>query len=317
MSSPSPIQAGFRQAFREPAIVLAEIAWRWSFALAALAIVIASVVQYLDSVALSNLEWLALGSGTPWLIGKAVAQILRASASRLAIGLAILLPAIAILWTAAAGLGRTAILKALLGREDRVPLTPQLWLHFLRASVMLASLLGYLGALIIAAHAAGGETQVRPGIFLIVSLILGAVISFFRSRLDWILRLASISALRNGSDAFTAIGEAVGLLRRNAAKFAATGAVFGIIHGVLFVFTAAVFLLVLSLPDEVPIGIALLLLLMICLAYFAAVDFLKVARLAAYVAIDEAGQMPPPAPVSVQSQPVPPPLPPEPLPASS
>ncbi|MFZ3211271.1 MAG: hypothetical protein WA188_07125 [Terriglobales bacterium] len=43
MVSRSPISEGFRRAFREPTIVLAEIAWRWSFGLAALALVAGSL----------------------------------------------------------------------------------------------------------------------------------------------------------------------------------------------------------------------------------------------------------------------------------
>jgi hypothetical protein len=50
----------------------------------------------------------------------------------------------------------------------------------------------------------------------------------------------------------------------------------------------------------------------ITLAYFAAVDFLSIARLAAYVALDESDRMPPPvtvAPESPPTAPEPPPLP--------
>jgi len=309
MASESPISAGFRTAFREPAIVLAEIAWRWSFGVAALALAAGVIFAYLDTLHVSRIELLALRSGAPWLVADAIAHILRGSGPRLAIAVAIVSPAMAILWMAAAGLGRAATLKALLGPEARVRLVPQIGLNFMRASVALASLIGYLGAAIIAGRAASSDANVRLGIFLLVFVVLGTAITLVRSRVNWFLSLGAISSARHGRDTFTAIGEAVGLFRRHAGKFAGAGAVFGAIHGVLFAFCTVVCLLALSLAGRVPPVATVFLLTGITLAYFAVADFLYIARLATYVAIDESDRTPP---VAVAYEPPPalePPMP--------
>jgi hypothetical protein len=310
MSSTSPISDGFRTALREPAIVLAEIAWRWTFCLAALAIAMGSFVAYLDVLPVSNIEILALRGHPRWLIADAIAHILH-SGPRLVRLAAIVLPAIFVLWVAAATVGRAATLKALLRRQGRVALSPQLGLNFLRASVALASLIGYLGALILAGRVAADGADIRPGIFSIVFFALGAAITIVRSRLNWFLFLGAIPAARGGHDTFTAISEAVALFRRHPSKFAGAGAVFGMIHGVLFAFCTVVCLLALSLTGKVPPAATLFLLAVITLAYFATVDFLYIARLAAYVAIDECGRTPPATvmPESLPPAPEPPPMP--------
>ncbi len=310
MVSQSPISEGFRTAFREPAIVLAEIAWRWTFGLAALALVAGWLFAYLATLPLSKFEVLALRGHPRWLIADAIGHILHGS-PRLVMAAAIVLPAIFVLWVAAATIGRAATLKALLRRESTVALGPQLGLNFLRASVTLAALIGYLGAAIIAGRAAAGPYDVGPGVFLLVFVVLGTAVAIVRSRVDWFLCLGAIPAARDGHDTFTAISEAAGLFRRHPGRFAGAGAVFGTIHGVLFAFCTVVCLLALSLAAKVPPAATLFLLAVITLAYFAAVDFLYIARLAAYVAIDESDRTPPPvavAPESLTPAPGPPPL---------
>ncbi len=303
MASDSPISDGFRRAFREPAIVLAEIAWRWTFGLAALALATGSLFAYLDTVTVSKAEILVLRGHSLWLTADAIGHILHGG-SRLVRAAAIVLPAVFLLWVAAATIGRVATLKALLRREGRVALWPQLGLNFLRASVTLASVVGYLGAAIIAGRTASSDVDVRPGIFLSVFVVLGAAVTMVRSRVNWFLSLGTVPAAREGRDTFTAIGEAVGLFRRHAGKFAGAGAVFGAIHGVLFAFCTVVCLLALSLAGKVPLAATVFLLTVITMAYFAAVDFLYIARLAAYVAIDESDRTPP-----VAVAPGPPPMP--------
>jgi len=310
MVSQSPISEGLRRACREPAIVLAEIAWRWSFGLAALALAAGTLFAYLDTIPVSKTELLALRSGVPWLMIDAIAHILRGSGSRLVRAVTMVFPAMAILWIAAATPGRLATLKALFGREDRLPPAPQFVLNLLRASVTLAWLAGCVGTAILAGWVASGDRHVRPGIFLLVFIVLGTTITMLRAGVNWFFSLGAIPAVSGGHDTFGAISEAVGLFSRHAAKFAGVGALLGTVHGVLFVFTTAVCLLVLSLAGKLPLAATLLLLAAISLGYFAAVDFLHIARLAAYIAIDESDRTPPPAAVALK------PLPPEPsLPA--
>ena len=303
MSSTSPVHQGFRAALREPVVVLAEIAWRWSFGLAALALAAGVLFAYLDTIPVSKTGLLALRSGAPWLIIDAIAHLLRGSGSRLVRAVAMVVPAMAVLWIAAATLGRAATLKALLGREARIAFSPQLGLNFLRAMASLAALIGYLGAAILAGRIATGRYDVRPAVFLLVFAALAMAVAVVRSRLNWFPCLAAIPAAHGGCDTFSAIGAATGLFRRHAGSLVIAGAVFGTVHTVLFAFYTVICLLVFSLAGKVPPAVTLFLLAVITLTYSAAVDFLYIARLAAYIAIDDGDRMPPPA---VVPEPIPP-----------
>jgi len=315
MSSTSPIGEGFRRAFREPAIVLAEIAWRWSFGIAAWALVITSFLAYLDTLSVTKAEMFLLRSRVPWLVADALGQIPRGSGPRLAVMSAILLVAISLIWIVLAGFGRAATLKALIGTEAPAPFVPQLGLNFLRAFLTLAALIGYLGALIIAGRAAAAGEEVRPGIFFVIFVVLGTAVAVVRSRLAWFISLAAISAARDGHDTFSAVKAAIGLFRRHAGQFTGVGVAFGAMHFVLSAFFTVTSLLVLSLAGRLPVGIALLSLAAITLAYFALADALYIARLAAYVAIDEDDRRPPSAPALPEPEPVvpEPPIAPEPI----
>jgi hypothetical protein len=291
MATDTAISEGFRRAFREPAIVLAEIAWRWTFGLAALALTAASLFVYLDALPMSNVEFLALRRHAPWLIADAIARILYGGPRLLQVA-AIVLPAIFVLWVVAASLGRAATLKALLRCQEPIPLAPQFLLHLLRASVALASVIGYLGALILAGRAAVSIPDLRPGIFLVVLVALVTAISILRSRLNWFLSIGAIFSARDGHGTFPAIREAVAFFRRHLGKFAGTGAVFGVLHGALLAFTCVAWMLAVSLA-KVPPRITIISVAVITLGYFAVFDFLYLARLAAYVALCEGNRMPP------------------------
>ena len=305
MPSPSPISDGFRQAFREPAVVLAEIVWRWTFGVAVLALTIACFFAYLNTLTVTRIELLALRSHLPSLVAAAMGHILYGSGPRLVRIGAILFPAVFVLWITAASFGRAATLKALLPR-DRVAVWPQLGLNILRASVMLACLIGYIGALVLASRASSANGVVRPGAFLLVFVVLAVAITIVRSRVNWFFYLAAIFGARDGDDTFVAISKAAGLFRRNAGRFLGAGVVFGTIHGVLFAFGAITWLLPLSLAGELPAGVTVVLLAIITLSYFALCDFLYVARLAAYIVLEEHDRTPPISGVAAAPEAVPP-----------
>lgn len=300
----SPTSEGFSRTLREPGLVLAEIAWRWTFGLAALALATACVFAYLNTLHVTNIELLALRSHVPWLVADAIGHILYGSGPRLARVAAILLPAIFVLWLAAATCGRAAILNALLQREHRIRVSPQLLLNFLRATLTLAALIGYLGALIVAGRAASTDGESRPGTFLLVFLPVAAAISIARSRVNWFLSLAALFAARDGDDPLSALVKATSVFRRHAGAFLSAGAVFGTIHGVLFTFAAVACLLAFSLAGRLPVALTVILLATTTLFYFALCNFLCIARLATYVALYEHDRTPPAAPAVVTPGPM-------------
>lgn len=300
MPRPSSIAAGFRAAFSRPSLVASEIAWRWSCGIAAWLMVLLAFFTYLSSIRLSNADLLLLRSRVPPLMAEAVRHLLEGTGPRLLRAAAVLLPAFAVIWVVGASFGRWASLRALI-EEPRGRFRTVLGLHFLRAAVALAAWIGYLGALFFAGFVVSRGTNDNPALFLLIFFIGAMVVGFFHGRLRWYLFLANILAVRDGSDAFSAVSAAFHEYRKRRARFLGLGLAMSVIRlGLLVAVT------VLSL---VPVGILsggawrllIVTLVLITLAYFVVADFLFVARLAAYVHIlhDD----PEPEPVAVAPAP--------------
>src|ERR1700741_1424059 len=122
MASWSPTLEGFRAVFRRPSVPFAEVLWRWSFAAAAIALVGFGLVEYLDTLSVSNLDLLFLRSGQPFLISQAAARIFGGSGLRFVLAGIVIFAGLAILWIALAAVGRGSTLDALvnyLGERSR------------------------------------------------------------------------------------------------------------------------------------------------------------------------------------------------------
>jgi len=309
MDKVSPIQAGFRRVFAQPGLALAEIAWRWSFGVAALALVAASVLLYLDTIPVSEVELLALRSRSPWLVADALAHIFRGSGVKLVKMFLVLAPALAVLWIAVASLGRGATLAALFEPNSAMARQASLvGLHFLRAALGLATFIGYIGAAIIAQWAAAMASAGRPATFLLVFAVVVLLVGILHSRIAWFLLLATLFAVRDRRYTFVAIAEAIRLFRRRSADFYAVGPVFLGIKLFLFCAATAFGLVPVLLIGRVPGWFVIAMVGLVTVIYFAAADFLFVARVAAYVAVVEDDRAPtpalPPLPLEGPSNPV-------------
>lgn len=113
MSRPSPTLEGFRAAFRQPALALAEIAWRWSVGATACALLGFSCFEYLNTLPVNGRELLFLRSRHPLLISRAIAHILRGSLTRVSLAALLGASALTVLWIFAAALGRAISVRAL------------------------------------------------------------------------------------------------------------------------------------------------------------------------------------------------------------
>jgi hypothetical protein len=285
-----PARVGFRAVFQKPRVWIAEIAWRWLFGGAALALLAFTFLAYLDSLPVSNADRLMLRSGAPLLMADALSHILQGSADRLLRAAAVLVPGLAVLWTLAAGFGRAATLGPLmpLGRSLGTPrLRPLLGLSFLRTALALAGIAAYMGAAMLAgALARDGET-VRPDFFFAVFIPLFVLVVFCWTVLNWFLSLAPLFAVRDGDDMMGSIAASVHLYRRNRRDFAAVGTIFGIIRLFALVAVTMLSLAVVNLWGRISGAAIIAAVAAISLAYFAVADFLYVSRLAAYAEILE------------------------------
>jgi len=309
VAAQSSIRRGFASIRRQPALPLAEITWRWCFAVAACLLAVVSVLEYLSAIPISWREQLLVQSGEPLLALAAVAHVLQASAVRLAAGMIVAGTAIAVLWIFSAALGRLITLSALLP-ETRGKSRSLLGLSFLRAGLFLAAVLAAVGALILAASA-GPVGDAALGVVL--AAILLAAIWLVWALLNWLLSLAAIFAIRDQEDTFGAVSAAVDFVRGAFGDVVLTSLPFGLLHYIALAAVVAAGLLVFDLMIGVSFAAAWAL-VAIVLAYFAYVDFLYITRLAAYLALagasGESAVAPEPArPAPQDALPESPPLP--------
>jgi hypothetical protein len=302
MARLSPTLAGFRAAFRRPALTFAEIAWRWSVGATALAMLGFAGFEYLGSLPVTGRQALMLRSRQPLLAGRALAHILGGSLPRLT--LAALVGGIGLvgLWVFAAALGRLATVRGLLdyfaallpehvahrdsGGSPLRPLRSLINLNLLRAAVVLASLAALQGTAILAGFASP-EADPRPGLAFLIFLPLAGFISCAGLGLNWLLSLAGVFAVSDGADTMGALSAAGTLCRERSGAVAAVGTWAGLAHLTLFFMATTVASFSLALLRFASGRLILAWICIVALAYFAVADWLYMARLAGYVCISE------------------------------
>ena len=324
MSRISPTLEGFRVVFRRPLLTLAEISWRWAVGATATALFFFGLFEYLSTLPVSRGEMLFLRSRQPYLIGQAILHILRGSLSRAVLSLLVATLLVTLVWTVAGSLGRIATLRAMLeyfrGRlaqglsappegtraseatERGNPFSPLLFLHILRAVLLLAGVLGFVGAILLAGLVSP-DAHPHPGLAFLVFVPFAGLVWLFWSALNWMLSLAAVFVVRDSDDWLQAMGAAMALFRRRAGAIVAVSSWVGVAHLVLFVAATTVVSMPLAFIPLVPWRLAVLAMIFITLVYFAVADWLYMARLAGYVCISEMtdemfAPLPPPIPVA-------------------
>jgi hypothetical protein len=291
MKRRSPTLEGFQTMFRLPLLGLAEIAWRWSFGLAATAALVFTLREYLATLPVTAGEMLLLRTRQPALIAQALARIFQGSMPRVAMALAVVTLALTIAWVVLASLGRAVTVKTLLEhfRGSEAPsasatqgLTSLLAVNFLRAATMLAASVGVVGAILVA-KAASPPHDPSPGKVLLIFWLLTMLIGLAYPLLNWYLSLAAIFVMRDEASAFGALVKATELCRARPGALAAAGTWFGIAHAIVFVVASSAVAVPLGFAEVLPGSIVFGGVLLVTLLYFAFVDFLYVGRLAAYV----------------------------------
>ena len=295
MKRRSPTLEGFQTMFRLPLVGLAEIAWRWTFGLAATAAFIFALREYLATLPVTAGEMFLFHTRQPALMVQALTRIFQGSAPRAVAAVIVLALTLALAWIVLASLGRAATLKSLLqylrdsggcGRLAResgtLPVTSLLALNFLRAATMLAATVGVVGAMLVA-RAASSPLDPSPGKVLLIFWMLAMLTGLAWSLLNWYLSLAAIFVVRDGASAFAALAAAADLCRTRPGSLVAAATWFGLAHVVAMVVASSVAAFPLGFAEVLPGSVVFGGLLLIALLYCATVDFLYVGRLASYV----------------------------------
>src|ERR1700719_4645722 len=294
MGSPSPTAAGFRLILRRPAIVLADIGWRWSFAVAVCFLGGAFLLQYADSLSVNAVDRLLLGTRQPALILRALHRIFHGSALRFTTSGILLAIALTVAWIVLASLGRAATLKAMM---EELGITPSpnaqrgtifsfFGLNFLRAATTLAWIVAGFGALLIASGVwASTHLSAADATRFWLALLLLVWISW--ALLNWLLSTSTLFVAADGVGvgAFTAISATVGWYRDRPGSVLAVGTWFGLIHGGAFLTACSAGFTVLGMAAALSAGPTLFLEFLILAVYCAVADALYIGRLTAYLAI--------------------------------
>lgn len=292
----SPANTGFRLILRRPAIVLAELAWRWSFAAAAWFLTVMFAVEYLDSLPVNAVSRFLLGSGQPILIARAFRRIFEGSAFRFTEAGVLLGLGIAAAWVVLASLGRAATVNSIaqeLGIEisSAGPRFSSLaCLNGLRLAVTLASVLGIAGSAVIASsmwassHIAVADAGRILGLVWFVVCVLWVVV-------NWLLSTATISAVLDRRGAIAAIASTGSLLTAQTGPVVSVSAIFSVAHLAAFVLASGVAGVAVGLTGTIPAASVVALMFFAAFAYCAVADFLYIGRVAAYVSIIRADEL--------------------------
>lgn len=301
MSRVSYTAEGFRAAFRRPSLTFAEISWRWAVGITAAALSIFALLEYLDSLPVSNGQLLLLRSKQTFLLGPVLAHILHGSLSRVVLAGLVASLALCGLWIAAASVGRAVTVGDLLeyfadrGKGasglsseafSKGPIRVLISLNFLRAAVSLAAIFAFAGAAIVASFVSPASHP-QPALAFVVFLPLAGLVGWAWWALNWFLSLANVFAARDGEDAIDAISAAVALCQERTGAVFAVSTWTSIAHVAIFAGAASVISITLGMAAVVPWRVVTAGMVVVILAYFFVADWLYVARLAGYVSILE------------------------------
>ncbi len=290
----SPFRDGFAALWHEPALLAAELTWRWCFGLSAWILGIISIRLFLDSLTVSRLDQFLLRTMQPILLTDALQHIFRGSLSRFLLLQIILLPGLIFLWSLAAAAGRAATLRRLVAmfriepEEDAEPtqwnLVPIFLLHLLRA---IWSLTAFGAAVVLWAYGvamAGNGHALRAALAL--SFGMGGAF-LIGVTLNWYLGIAPLFCVRNSASAREAVNQAIDFSQDHGGRLSLLALGFLLLRMVWAGMMWVAFLSPLSWSAKIGGRWTALLMGLVALVYFAGADLLYVARLGAYVSLAE------------------------------
>ncbi len=297
-NSPSPFRDGFAALRHEPALLAAELTWRWCFGLSAWGLGIISLALFLDGVKVAPVDQFLLRTLQPQLLQNALQHIFRGSLLRFVLEQTILLLGVTILWSLAATAGRAATLRRLVAMfsTEEEPLSME-WQF---APIFLLQLLRVVWSVIALATGFGllcyGLVMSQDGrpIRAALALASGLAVPFLGIVLNWFFAVAPLFCIRNGADAREALEQAVDFAGRHAGRLLLLAVGFLALRLVWVGTMWLAFLSPLSWISEIGGRWTLLLMAGVALVYFAGADLLYLARLAGYVSLAEDDSRPAP-----------------------
>ena len=297
----SPFQEGFAVLRDEPLLLASELTWRWCFALAAWLITLVAIVLFLDSLNVSVLDRLLLGTARPALERSALNHIFSGALLRAVWIKFIVLAGLTVMWSFAAALGRAASLRSLValfgGADDQAGgvwrFRPMFQLHLLRALWTWISISCLVASFLLGTAMQQQRHAARAAFFYVFGVAASIV---FGVILNWIFGLAPLFCIRNQTDARDAASLTIEFCWRQG------GRLFGLSLAFLalrLVWAGSMFFLLLAptgLGKNIAIGWVLLMVFSLLLVYLAGADTLYLARFGAYASLADIDAQPEPEP---------------------
>jgi len=316
--SRSPLQEGFAALREEPLLLVAELTWRWCFAIAAWLIVLLAAALFLDSLNVTALDRLLLSTMQPAFAGSVLTHILSGALLRYLWIKFFVLLGLTVLWAFAAAVGRAASLRSVIsltGGDDHDEevgwqFRPMLQLHLLRALWTWIAIGCFAASLLLGIAMQAQQRPARAAFFYVFGVAFSLI---FGVMLNWIFGLAPLFCVRNQIGARDAVSQTLDFCARQG------GRLFGLSLGFLalrMAWAGAMFLLVLaptSIGNRLAVGWVLMMMSLLFLVYLAGADALILARLGAYAALADIDAQPEPEPIPELPEPTPTPLPSAPL----
>jgi hypothetical protein len=293
---PSPFARGFRVLRREPAALLAEIAWRWLFGGIATALFVWATLGFLHAIEVSKANQFLLRTLNPAILSYVLRDLFSQKwglAARLA---AIVSLSLSFLWILTSAIARSAIVRVLVeqvaeiageARETTSNLGTLLMLQSMRITLLWIGGLAYVVIAIICGLITRSEDHPQTGAFLLLFLVFFGISAAFLSFLNWVLHLAPIYAVRDGLSFGDAILAAWRLTRTRGASFTALNLAHLALRLIWFVFMSGVAFVPLGFAQILPKFVILPATLAITLVYCAVADALFIARYAGYIEVAE------------------------------
>lgn len=270
---------GIREVGRDPALVIIEIGWRWSFGAIAVLIAAFSAYLILDRIALDPRRLQAMAALNPLQLAQYIVEGMASIHTllwRVALLMGLVLSSIWILFSA---LGRYATLaRPALNPGASLPMC--FVVSALRAMLTLAGVIAWFFAGLFAAAVGSSATRDAMPNFGIMSAILFLaflVIVSVWSTLNWFL---SLVPLRNEPTLSEALLSTLAMIRSRRDELLEISIVSGIVRAALF--GVAILLSVAAGSVITNARMLLVDLLAISLLYFLIADFLYVAKFVAF-----------------------------------
>lgn len=280
---PNPITQGIKAVWRDPALFLIEVLWRWSFIIAA-CLLVASVGTILLGPLHIGTAWdSASRSRDPQRMGQLALMVLLILGAK-AVVAAIALPlAIVVLWSIFSALGRFVTVRRLRAGLTSLRFGSIFALQILRGWISWFSLLLLVAAIFGETLIATRGPQPDLVLFYVMMTPSVALIAAFWLVCNWYLSLAAIFG-REEHTFRGAIRQARQTVRLQRSDFAGTGFVFLLVRIALLLVVVAICGLTSGMAGTAPQNYSVVL-MVVLLAYLALAYFFYMSRMAAYLAL--------------------------------